>query len=239
MNKVHERQDSIEYSVMDRGKFTSSELKVLSRRLENVWSQILDTIKDKISSEKFVQLYTCLSSTLIEKIVNNMKQGALSAEKWVSEIGISTELYSVYGDLLISEIQQFTKIREMLLKMRTTSKNTSPNLSPPLSITENELNDVLEGLSQMSSKPPSPKEKPKFVDITNKFINKREKAKFEEEKSEVSRKSTPNFKSFDYIQQDNERSLAEMGQFGGVQLTKAMSSRFCPPFKKRNPKKNK
>lgn len=99
-------------------------------------------------------------------------------------------------------------------------------------ISDEQLDEMLDELSQLSL-PAEVIVKQKKAKKTSPRKKKSQVKLDYESELEVSQKSTPNLKSFLYIQQDNDRSLEQMGQFAvGIKRPKKNHKNgFLPPFK--------
>jgi len=207
--------------------FTENDIKNIEERLKFVCSQIVNSYKNWGNASQFLEVYNTFSGETISIIVSNLHNN-IPISKWAVYANLpSCLVYQNHCHILTYEIQSYMKTCQMLSNLE--GDKTDFKEDP---ISDEQLDEMLDELSQLSL-PAEVIVKQKKAKKTSPRKKKSQVKLDYESELEVSQKSTPNLKSFLYIQQDNDRSLEQMGQFAvGIKRPKKNHKNgFLPPFK--------
>jgi hypothetical protein len=166
---------------------TEEELFYLKQKLLICCSQIHLTSQN---NPKFSQIYNLFSLSTVTVIICNLKN---SRDPLFS---LSSPLLATYAPILLHEIQAFKNSKHMLAELVTPPSQQE--------ISDEQLDELICSLKLDESE-----EEECVKEIAWKGEDRRKV-------DDLSEASTPKFKSFEYIHEDNQRSLEQMGKYGGA-----------------------
>ncbi|CAI2376828.1 unnamed protein product [Moneuplotes crassus] len=217
-------------------KYSNSDLIAIEERLNKACLEIQKRFMNSPNSNLYTQICTTFSAKLCSKITEKLKSTQIPLQTLVSSCHSPTDSFLNYSHILVSEINHYTRIQKSLQSL-----TVSLAQEEVFSIKDEDIYSQLsEFVLEETPRQPQPikalpQAEPKSKPKQKKPLRKQATdSELSDSLSEYSQKSSKNFKSFGYVQADNDRSLQEMGQFGGVKKVKK-GRKFVPPFgRKRN-----